>query len=163
MSLKWDIRFLELAKMVAGWSKDPSTKVGAVIVNDLKQVVGMGYNGFPRGVNDSEERLNDRPTKYSFVVHAELNAVLQAGALARGATMYIWPTFPQPDPVDGVLPCKECANPVIQAGIKEVVGYLPDPLNSEDHERSKRWGDSLAIAKIKLVEAGVTWRGIKKT
>lgn len=162
MNDKWDKRFLELARMVASWSKDPSTGVAAVIVNDLRQVVGMGYNGFPRGVEDSEERLNDRPTKYNFIAHAELNAILDAGHRARGATMYVWPTFPQPDPVDGVLPCKECANPVIQAGIKEVVGYLPDPLNEEDRKRMDRWGDSLAIAKIKLKEAGVKWRGVSR-
>src|ERR1700722_2700699 len=92
-NMKWDIRFLELAKHISNWSKDPSTKVGAVLVNDLKQVVGMGYNGFARGVQDTDERLNDRETKYKLVVHAEVNAIIQAGHAARNSTLYVYPSF----------------------------------------------------------------------
>ena len=83
----WDKRFLDLAEHVAGWSKDPSTQVGCVIVNDKRVVVGLGYNGFPRGVEDTPERLNDRPTKYLMVQHAEVNAILNgsgATALLKG-------------------------------------------------------------------------------
>jgi deoxycytidylate deaminase len=93
---KWDRRFLELAKQVSTWSKDPSTQVGAVLVNYLDQVVGMGYNGFPRGVEDSEERLNNRELKYQIVVHAEVNAVIQAGKEADGSTLYVYPSFMLP-------------------------------------------------------------------
>ena len=134
---KWDRRFIELAKHISTYSKDPSTKVGAIIVNDNHLVVGMGYNGFPRGVEDSEERLNDREQKYAMVVHAEANAILMAGHKCRGATLYVYPSF--------VLPpiCNECAKLVIQSGIREVVGYEPDLTN----ERSKRWASSIKVSQ----------------
>lgn len=143
---KWDRRFLRLAQEVSRWSKDPSTQVGAVIVNSLEQVVGTGYNGFPRGVNDTEERYLDRVQKYKFIVHAEVNAILLAGQNARGSTLYVYPTFDIP-PV-----CHECAKAIIQSGIKRVVGFTPSP---EDKERAKRWGDSISIARTMLTEAGV--------
>ena len=147
---KWDRRFIELAKHISTYSKDPSTKVGAIIVNDNHLVVGMGYNGFPRGVEDSEERLNDREQKYAMVVHAEANAVLMAGHKCRGATLYVYPSF--------VLPpiCNECAKLVIQSGIREVVGYEPD-LNDE---RAKRWASSIKVSQQMCKEAGVTWRSV---
>src|SRR5438046_3121257 len=115
---KWDRRFLELAKHVSQWSKDPSSKVGAVIVDpDTLQVLGMGYNGFARGVADTPERLNDRPTKYKFVVHAEQNAIINAGIGARGSFIYVWPSFGHPNI------CAECAKLAIQAGIEAGCGY----------------------------------------
>jgi len=86
---KWDARFMGLGRHVAGWSKDPSTKVGAVIVNDRLQVVGMGYNGFPRGTSDSGALYEDRERKYLRVVHAEVNAVLNATQSCMGATVYV--------------------------------------------------------------------------
>lgn len=152
-SSKWDRRFLELARHVSTWSKDPSTRVGAVLVRPADHIVlGLGYNGFPRGVVDSEDRLNDRETKYQLVVHAEANAILMAGQAAKGATLYVFPSF--------VLPpiCNECAKLVIQAGIKEVVGYEPDLSD----ERVKRWMKSIGIAATMCTEAGVTWRGVKE-
>jgi dCMP deaminase len=143
--LKWDHRFMELAKHVSGWSKDPSTKVGAVVVDARRVVLGMGYNGFARGVGDSEERYNDRPTKYKLVVHAELNAVLAAGDKARDATIYVFPAFGCP-PL-----CSNCAKAVIQAGIRRVVGYTPniDPATAE------RWKEELDAAFLMCNEAGV--------
>jgi dCMP deaminase len=151
-NFKWDQRFLELAKHVASWSKDPSTQVGAVIVNDEKIVVGMGYNGFARGVDDSEERYNDRPTKYKLVVHAELNAVLAAGDRAKGATIYVWPSF-------GIPPlCTNCAKAVVQAGIKRVVGYDPDV--AEDV--AARWADEIETSFIMCMEAGVRMFSIEQ-
>ena len=72
---KWDLRFLEMARNAASWSKDPSTKVGAIIVDDDKRVISVGYNGFPKGVRD-DERLDDRQEKYKIIVHAERNALL---------------------------------------------------------------------------------------
>ena len=147
---KWDRRFLEIAKHVSTWSKDPSTQVGAVIVRDGKFVVGLGYNGFPRGVQDLEERLNDREQKYAMVVHAEANAILMAGDRCKGATLYVYPSF--------VLPpiCNECAKLVIQSGIREVVGYEPDP----NEERAKRWAKSIGVSQQMCKEASVTWRSV---
>ena len=142
---KWDRRFLELAKHVSTWSKDPSTKVGAVIVNELGHVVGTGYNGFPKGVADTDERLNDRPTKYALVVHAELNACLQAGHAARGGTIYVYPAFGTP-PL-----CSNCAKAVIQSSITRVVGYNP----TVSGEVQARWADELATARMMCEEAGV--------
>ena len=144
-SEKWDRRFLELARHISSWSKDPSTKVGAVIVDPLKMVVGMGYNGFARGVDDREERYDDRETKYKFVVHAELNAILNAGASAKGSTIYVWPAFGAP-PL-----CSNCAKAVIQAGIVRAVGYLPEPGNPA----AERWAEELAVAYQMCTEAGV--------
>ena len=74
---KWDQRFLDLARHVAGWSKDPSTKVGAVVADDRHQVLSMGYNGFPAGMRDNVDLYEDRPTKYSRIIHAEMNALLR--------------------------------------------------------------------------------------
>lgn len=133
---EWDQRFLDLAKHIAGWSKDPSTKVGAVIVDDLRRVVAHGYNGFPRGVDDSPERYADRPTKYAHVVHAELNAILNARGSVEDCTVYITHQ-----------PCAECAKAIIQAGIYRVV---VSPASGID-----RWADSQMVAWAMLEEAGV--------
>jgi dCMP deaminase len=144
VSEKWDRRFLELAKHVSTWSKDPSTKVGVALVNDLQQVVGLGFNGFARGIADTDERLNDRELKYKLVVHAEVNALLQAGHAARGSTLYIYPSFMLP-PI-----CHDCCKAAIQAGVKGIVGYYPN----ESDPRVQRWKDSIAIAKGMWEEAG---------
>jgi dCMP deaminase len=152
-SEKWDRRYLELAKHVATWSKDPSTKVGAVLVNYEQKKEFVGYNGFPEGVQDSPERYNDREIKYKFVVHAEVNAILKAGGYARGATLYIYPSFSLP-PI-----CNECAKVAIQSGIKEVVGYSPDA----NDPRVKRWAEAILVSKSMFEEAGVSWRAIDET
>lgn len=110
MNADWDKRFIGLAVHVACWSKDPSTKVGAVIVNDKKQVLAMGYNGFPRGVHDHEERYADRAIKLQLVAHAERNALDNAFADVEGATLY-----------STLYPCTDCAKGIIQRGIKKVV------------------------------------------
>lgn len=106
---KWDNRFLELAELVSTWSRDPSTKVGGVIVDEKNRVVGIGFNGFPRGVAD-DERLDDRDVKYQLIIHAELNAILNA-QFTEGCTLYTWP----------VAPCSNCAATIIQAGIAKIV------------------------------------------
>jgi dCMP deaminase len=110
-------------------------------------VVGLGYNGFARGVDDSDERLNNRAEKYHYVVHAEVNAILMAGERARGATLYVWPSFGVPNV------CQDCAKLLIQAGVTEVVGPAPD--EGGDYAR---WAESLERAKQMLVEAGVHFR-----
>lgn len=134
----WDNYFLDLAEAVAYASKDPSTKVGAVIVRPDRTVASLGYNGFPRGIEDSHARLNDRPTKYSMVVHAEPNAILSAREPVRGYSMYTT-----------LFTCSDCAKLLIQAGIKEVVSPTYD---------IERWENSLRLAKQLFDEAGVSWK-----
>lgn len=143
MSAKWDRRFVDLAAHVAKWSKDPSTKVGCVLVDPRRVVVGMGYNGFPRGVGDHAERLLDRPVKYAMVQHAEANAVLNASATVRGATAYV--THPC---------CANCAGLLIQAGVDRVVTARPDAGLAE------RFRDSFALARTMFDEAGVFYHEI---
>ena len=112
--LKWDNRFMELAKTISGWSKDPSSKIGAVAVNDERRILATGYNGFPKGIEDSQERLNDREQKYPLIVHAETNALmnaLYAGVSLKNATMY----------VHGLPVCPDCTKLIIQAGIRRIV------------------------------------------
>ena len=134
----WDDRFLKLAQHIAQWSKDPSTKVGAVIVRPNRTIASVGYNGFPRGVND-DERLNDRPYKYAMTVHAEANAILSANERLDGCTLYVTP----------LSPCSSCASIIIQSGIRRVVAYMP--------HQPEHWADSFAIARTMLDEAGIEW------
>ena len=136
---KWDDRFLSLAEHIAQWSKDPSTKVGAVIVRPDKTVASMGYNGFPRRVVDDPAALADRPTKYGMVVHAEMNAVVTAREPLHGFTCVVWP-FP---------PCSSCAAVLVQAGIRAVVAPEPTP------EQIERWGDSFILMERMFRESGV--------
>lgn len=111
---KWDRRFLEMAALVASWSKDPSTKCGAVIVRPDRSVASVGFNGFPRGVDDLPEHLENRDEKYGRVIHAEVNAILAAAEPLHGYTMYTWPPGWGPT-------CDRCATCVIQSGISRVV------------------------------------------
>ena len=136
---KWDSRFMDLANFVAGWSKDPSTQVGAVIANaNTKRVVSMGFNGFPAGVEDSEDRLETREIKYEMVVHAEANALLFAGPAAEGCTLYVTP----------LPPCARCAVLIIQAGISRVVCPTPD-------KSKEPWATQSRISETMFGEAGV--------
>jgi dCMP deaminase len=144
MANKWDKRFLDLASNAAEWSKDPSTKIGAIAVGNKGQVLSTGYNGFPRGIEDSEDRLNDRATKYKYVVHAEMNAVYNAtynGVSLDGATMYIV----------GLPCCSECAKGLIQVGIKRVV------MRAQINER---WKESWALTQALFEETNVEWEFI---
>jgi dCMP deaminase len=141
---KWDKRFLEIAKDVSLWSKDPSTKIGAEVVGNQRQIISQGYNGFPRGVKDLPERYENRELKYKYVVHAEANAIFNAlhnGSNLKDATIYI----------HGLPVCHECAKAVIQSGIKRVV------INSKP---SERWVDSVELAKQMFSEAGVEFNYI---
>lgn len=151
MSNKWDKRYLDVAKLVSTWSKDPSTQVGAVLVNYELQKEFVGYNGFPKGVKDLPERYADRELKYKLVAHAESNAIRKAGDYARGATLYVYPSFSLP-PI-----CNECAKDAISAGIKEVVGFEPE-INDP---RVQRWLEAIKISQLMFEEAGITWRSIK--
>ena len=137
---KWDLRMLGLAKHYSGWSRDPSTKVGAVIARG-KYPVAMGFNGFPAGLSDDPELYQDRETKYARIQHAEGNALaaaLRMGVRVAGATIYTWP-FP---------PCGECAKQIISSGIARVVSTPPSP------DLQSRW-PSLEVAKGLFQEAGI--------
>lgn len=110
---KWDERFLQLSTLVGSWSKDPSTKVGAVIARD-NHIVSLGFNGFPPKIPDKEEWLNHRETKYQFVIHAEMNAIFNAQSNVKDCTLYLSPLFP----------CPECAKNVVASGISRVVALV---------------------------------------
>jgi dCMP deaminase len=154
MTLQWDRRYLDLAEFWANkCSKDPSTKVGAVLVNWQENKEFLGYNGFPRKVNDNPERYNNRDLKLKMVVHAEVNAILKAGDYARGSTLYVFPSFSNP-PI-----CNECVKLAIQQGVKEIVGYEIEP---NDKARAARWKESIDIARQMCDEAGVKYRVIPK-
>jgi dCMP deaminase len=142
---KWDQRFMDMARLVSSYSKDPSTKVGAVIVNAQKVVVGMGYNGFPRGVVDTDERYANRELKYKLVAHAEVNAVLNATASVKGCAIYVYPSMMVPNI------CPECAKVIVQAGVIEVVGI-------EGAQTEPRWQQYAEASTILLNEGGVRYR-----
>jgi dCMP deaminase len=138
MNAKWDGRLLGLANHVSTWSKDPSTKVGAVITRG-NRIVSVGYNGFPQGVKDHPGRYEDREMKYKIIVHAERNAIIFAAQDLTGCTLYTTP----------FMPCSTCAGIVIQSGIKRVVApELPGGLK-------ERWGKDVDIAQQMFFEAGV--------
>lgn len=140
MKTNWDLRFMQLADYVAQWSKDKSTKVGAVIVID-KNPVSVGYNGFPRGCNDDIDERHERPIKYDWVLHAEENAIINAaryGQKTLGADMYLnW------------FPCAKCAGMIVNAGIKRIF------CDKEPDFNNKQFGDGFKLAIDKLNEGGV--------
>jgi dCMP deaminase len=143
-SALWDKRFLELALLVASWSKDRSRKVGCVIVGPDREVRTLGYNGFPRGVDDDLESRHVRPIKYQWTEHAERNAIYNAarvGVSLKGCTAYL-PWFP----------CIDCARAIAQVGIAELVcGQQPDLTDPT-------FGDQFARVPVLLEEAGVSLR-----
>ena len=141
MNDKWHLRFLDLADSIATWSKDPSRGVGSVIVSPMKQVIATGYNGLPRGFEDSEERL-ERPTKYDLIVHAEMNAIIQC---ARNGI----------SPVDATLyssfsPCIHCTLAIVQAGISRVV-------TRSIAEGDEHWNESIQKSISMLEEVGIEY------
>jgi len=118
MNEKWMIRFMRVAKEVGSWSKDPSSKIGAVIVNENRRILATGYNGFPKTIAD-DDRLNVKEEKYPLIIHAEMNAILNAlknGVPVDGATIFVY----------GLPVCSECAKSVSQSGISKVVVMQPD-------------------------------------
>ena len=134
-SLKWDQRFLTLSREISLWSRDPSTKVGAVLIRPDRTIASMGFNGFPRGMPDDPARYSDRSEKYSRVVHAEMNALMfcQDPVPLTGFTLYTWP----------VISCDRCAVHMIQAGLRRFVGPRPtaDFLSrwQEQYDRTKSY------------------------
>ena len=145
MSLKWDRRFLRLAGHLATWSKDPSTKVGCVIVGPDREIRSTGFNGFPRGIEDTSERLSNRELKYPLICHAEENAIMHAariGVSLQGCRAYVtWP------------PCTRCARSLLQAGVAEVV--YPAGL-----EIPERWCEDFELSCAMFDEAGVLVRTV---
>jgi dCMP deaminase len=134
---KWDTRFLQLARTVAQWSKDPSTKVGAAITHG-NRIVSLGYNGFAAGVNDDPARYQDRDFKMAGIIHAEENCLLYSRGSVQGCTIYTWP----------MPPCSNCAAKIIQAGIYRVVSIEPTA------EQMDRWRRSFEIAEAMYQDAG---------
>ena len=133
----WDNRFLNLAELVSSWSKDPSTKVGAVIVDNQNIIVSVGFNGFPKGIEDND-RLNHRDSKYQIIVHAENNALMFAKRPLDDCTIYTYP----------FMPCPRCAGMIIQSGIKRVVSYK----NTIDR---MRWELDFSISRELFNEANI--------
>lgn len=141
MSTKWDKRFISLAREISTWSKDPSTKIGSVIVDDDRRILATGYNGFPKGIEDSPERYADKPTKYDHVIHAEMNAIYNAtynGTPLRDSTIYVW----------GLPVCNDCARGIIQVGIKRVV-------MSTGTDIPEKWVAAFSKSLNLFVESGV--------
>ena len=140
--ISWDEYFMGVALLAARRSKDPSTQVGACIVSPEKIIISTGYNGLPNGCSDDEYPWGreGEETKYPYVVHAELNAILNAGGrVLRGAKLYV-----------ALFPCNECAKAIIQSGIKEVI-YLSDKYAATDVVKaSKRMLDSGGVAYHQL-------------
>lgn len=148
MSNKWDKRYMDLAKQVGTWSKDPSKQIGAVAIGSKGQVLAQGYNGFPRGIDDNESRLNTKETKYKYVVHAEMNLIYNAtfnGISLNGSTVY----------VSGLPVCSECAKGLIQVGVKQIV-MSKDSLEGAD----EKWLDSFELTIALLNEAGIHWKTV---
>jgi dCMP deaminase len=142
----WDHRFMELARHVATWSKDKSRQVGCVIVGPDNVVRAIGFNGFPRGLNDDDEARHQRPAKYLWTEHAERNAIYTAarnGVALAGTRMYL-PWFP----------CVDCARAIAQSGIVELNVNAPDLSDPQ-------WGDSFGVSIELLDEAGVRVRHLE--
>jgi len=143
MLSKWTRRYLDVAKSVATWSKDPSRKIGAIVVGDKGQILSQGYNGFPRGVKDTDDRYNVREEKYKYIVHGEMNAIYNAcnsGVSLNGATLYVY----------GLPVCAECAKGIIQVGIKDVIMLYPKDIPDN-------WKESMKLTSQMFYEAGVSF------
>lgn len=130
---------MELAELVSGWSKDPSTKTGAVLVSPDRKDVILGYNGFPQRMADEQALYDNRTEKYDRIIHCEMNAVMQAQRSVKGYTLYTWP----------FLSCSRCAAHMVAAGISRVVAPLP----SEDG--ASRWADAFARSRTYFREAQI--------
>ncbi|TPL38882.1 dCMP deaminase family protein [Mesorhizobium sp. B2-4-6] len=139
----WDLRFMTLARHVGGWSKDRSRQVGCVVVGEDNIVRAIGFNGFPRGLDDEVAARHQRPAKYLWTEHAERNAIYaaaRAGVSLSGTRMYV-PWFP----------CVDCARAIVQAGIVELIAMEPD---MDDPQ----WGEGFAVSIEMLTEAGIKVR-----
>lgn len=136
---KWDQRFLNLAKEISSWSKDPSTKVGCIIIKNVNEIVSLGYNGFPANDPDLESEYINRDIKYGKIIHAEINAVRHAISNGhwglKGCTIYTYP----------FMPCEDCAKVLIELNPDRIVSI------SANCEHLSRWKDSFEKSR-KLFE-----------
>ena len=144
--MRWSEYFFKLAETVSLKSKDPSTKVGCVLTNESNEVLSVGFNGFPKGVEDTDQRYNNRELKYKLIVHSEANAISIAaknGIKLQDSILWInW------------MPCTSCAKLLIQAGVKEVnINGLSKEYNNL--ELQKRWSEELELSKTLFEEAGI--------
>lgn len=147
--ISWDTYFMGVAKLSSLRSKDPNTQVGACIVNPMNRIVGVGYNGLPYGCDDSqypwdkrEGNLNE--TKYPYVVHAELNAILNSTTSLQGCRIYV-----------SLFPCHECVKAIIQSGIKEII-YADDKYNGTPSDMAaKRMLKSANIITRKIPDVKI--------
>jgi len=138
---KWTKRYLNLAREISTWSKDPSTQIGAIIIGNHGQIISQGYNGFPRGIIDSNKRLNDRETKYKYMVHGEMNAIYNAGlngVSLLDTTLYVY----------GLPVCSECAKAVRQVGINKVIMQHPGDI-------PEKWNTSYQLSYQIFKEGGI--------
>ncbi len=142
--LSWDEYFMGIAYLSAMRSKDPSTQVGACIIDEDKKIIGIGYNGFPIGSNDDEMPWGKEgeflDTKYPYVVHAELNAILNSIKSLKNCTIYVTH-----------FPCNECAKAIVQSGIKKVI-YFSDKHKDKDSTKASRRILENAGLEVKKVE-----------
>ena len=139
ISGRWQARFIGLAREIASWSKDGGTQVGAVIVRPDRTICSVGFNGFPRGVEDGKFAIADRDTKLLRTIHAELNAILSAKEPLNGYSLFVWP----------FQPCSQCAAAIIQSGIVDVY------CSYNDHMAHERWSESFKAALQMFDEAEV--------
>lgn len=136
--MRWNDYFMDIAQRTSEMSKDPSTKVGAVLVAD-RRVVGTGFNGFPEKIGDRRFLLNNREAKLARMIHAEMNALLYAGREAQGSTLYMYGF--------GAPPCSRCTVHLIQAGVARVYARGP--------EVPERWKEDFDLSGALLAEADV--------
>ncbi len=134
--MKWDKRFLRLAAHISEWSKDPSTKVGAVIVDKERRIVSLGFNGFPRGIADTNERLRVRNMKYKLIVHGEMNAIQFAKGELKDCILYTYP----------FQPCSRCTTQILQTNIHHIVSLTSD---------IERWQDDFNLSTTLLEEGNI--------
>jgi dCMP deaminase len=146
--ISWDTYFMGIAQLSSKRSKDPKTQVGACIVTHENKIVGIGYNGFPKGISDDEFPWHDQgdflQTKYPFVVHAEANAILNASQNLNGCKLFVT-----------LFPCNECTKLIIQSGIKELV-YVSNKDEGKDFQVASR--KMLEKAHVKLRQ--ISWESI---
>jgi dCMP deaminase len=141
----WNLKYIELAKKFASWSKDPSVKVGAVAIGSKGQVLSQGYNGFPKQFNDSLDIYKTSELKKKYIIHAEMNCIYHAtlnGISLEGSTLFVY----------GLEVCHECAKGIIQVGIKEVVTYSPNPPKHKWLESFKTSEELLAKSNINYIK-----------
>jgi dCMP deaminase len=139
---KWNFRFLELARIVSTWSKDPSTKTGAVLVRPDKSIISVGYNGFAPAVDDTPERYNNRDIKYEMIIHCEENAMIGAHSSIKGSILYTWP----------FMSCSRCAARMIKAGVAGIV------TKEANDDQLSRWAKQFELATQQFNEAGVSMK-----